>query len=119
MFWFFDPHVSHFISKYYTHGCPSTLFYFSQGLFPGDIQKVRAVPRKNFAPFIFLDEVLVFSAKGDRPLGDMLGGGDLDGDEYVVVYEPQIVDVVITTKAHNYNTQNFSAPKMRKLEKST
>jgi RNA-dependent RNA polymerase len=55
--------------------------------------------------------VLVFSAKGDRPLGDMLGGGDLDGDEYFVVYEPQIVDVVITTKAHNFNTQNFSAPK--------
>lgn len=82
----------------------------SQGLFPGDIQKVRAVPRKNFTPFTFLDEVLVFSAKGDRPLGDMLGGGDLDGDEYFVVYEPQIVDVVITTKAHNYKTQNFSTP---------
>jgi hypothetical protein len=23
----------------------------------------------------------VFSSKGDRPLQDMLGGGDLDGDE--------------------------------------
>ena len=26
----------------------------------------------------------MFSAKGDRPLPDMLGGGDLDGDEYFV-----------------------------------
>eukprot|EP00804_Cyclotella_cryptica_P026502 CCRYP_008149-RB/>CCRYP_008149-RB protein AED:0.03 eAED:0.03 QI:2292/1/1/1/0.86/0.83/24/285/2253 len=41
----------------------------------------------------------------------MLGGGDLDGDEYFVVYEPQIVDAVITTNAHNYKTQNFSTPK--------
>ena len=52
---------------------------------PGDIQRAYAVSRKSREPFTNLDGVLVFSAQGDRPLPDMLAGGDLDGDEYYVI----------------------------------
>ena len=50
-------------------------------MFPGDIQKVRAISKIEASPFVFLENTLVFSSKGERPLQDMLGGGDLDGDE--------------------------------------
>jgi RNA-dependent RNA polymerase len=52
---------------------------------PGDIQRAIAVPGKDEEPFIYLKGSLVFSANGERPLADMLGGGDLDGDEYYVI----------------------------------
>ena len=52
-------------------------------MFPGDIQKVKALPAKHSSPFVFMDNVLIFSAKGDRPLQDKLAGGDLDGDEVI------------------------------------
>lgn len=51
------------------------------GMFPGDVQRVRAVPSIPSSPYVFMENVLIFSSKGDRPLQDMLGGGDLDGDE--------------------------------------
>lgn len=50
-------------------------------MFPGDIQKARAITSIEASPFVFLENTLVFSSKGERPLQDMLGGGDLDGDE--------------------------------------
>ena len=53
-------------------------------MFPGDIQKATAVARKPGTQFEYLDQVIVFSAKGKRPMPDMLGGGDLDGDKYFV-----------------------------------
>ena len=69
------------------------------GLFPGDIQRVRAVARKgldNHATYSFLDDVIVFSAKGERPLQDCLGGGDLDGDEVSIVFR-------LTVEASSFN----------------
>ena len=42
-------------------------------MFPGDIQKATAVDGKPGQAFAFLDEVIVFSARGDRPLADKLG----------------------------------------------
>lgn len=56
-------------------------FLFLLGMFPGDVQRVRAVPGIPSSPYVFMENVLIFSSKGDRPLQDMLGGGDLDGDE--------------------------------------
>ncbi|KAJ0383438.1 hypothetical protein COL922a_010480 [Colletotrichum nupharicola] len=38
-----------------------------------------------------LKDVIVFSAKGDIPLADKLSGGDYDGDEAWVCWEPAIV----------------------------
>lgn len=45
-------------------------------LMPGDIQKVKAVPGRDGAPFTYLKGTLVMSSKGERPLADMLAGGD-------------------------------------------
>ena len=50
---------------------------------PGDIQSAYAVQGMN--RYTHLKDVLVFSSEGDRPLADMLAGGDLDGDEYYVI----------------------------------
>jgi RNA-dependent RNA polymerase len=52
---------------------------------PGDIQKATAIAGVDKAPYAYLKDTLVFSAKGQRPLPDKLGGGDLDGDEYYVI----------------------------------
>lgn len=43
-------------------------------MFPGDIQRATAVAGKPGKAFTCLDQVIVFSAKGNRPLPDMLGG---------------------------------------------
>lgn len=54
-----------------------------------DIQKVRAV----FKPELrALKDVIVFSAKGNVPLADKLSGGDYDGDQAWVCWDPDIVD---------------------------
>ena len=51
---------------------------------PGDIQRAYAMPRRRKEPFSLLDDVLIFSARGNRPFLDMLVGDDLDEDEYYV-----------------------------------
>jgi RNA dependent RNA polymerase len=56
---------------------------------PGDIQIAMAVSGRD--DLTALSGSLVFSVKGNRPLADMLGGGDYDGDEYYIIDEPQFV----------------------------
>ena len=51
-------------------------------MFPGDIQKAKAVGANGDKRYKCFDQVIVFSAKGERPLADKLGGGDLDGDRF-------------------------------------
>lgn len=46
--------------------------------FPSDIQRVRAVFKPELA---HLQNVIVFSAKGNTPLAEKLSGGDYDGDQ--------------------------------------
>ena len=55
---------------------------------PSDIQKVRAVFRPELS---HLYDVVVFSAKGPRPLADKLSGGDYDGDMFWICWEPSLV----------------------------
>ncbi|KAK7408806.1 hypothetical protein QQX98_008992 [Neonectria punicea] len=56
--------------------------------FVSDIQKVKAV----FKPSLkWLKDVIVFSSKGDCPLADLLSGGDYDGDQAWVCWDPEIV----------------------------
>ena len=47
-------------------------------MFPSDIQKVQAVKVPHDERYDNLQEVIVFNAKGQRPLADFLGGGDFD-----------------------------------------
>ncbi|KAI4527022.1 RdRP-domain-containing protein [Schizophyllum commune Loenen D] len=60
----------------------------SPTIHPGDVQVVRAIGRpKAGSPFAKepLANTVVFSVRGTRPLPTMLGGGDLDGDEYNLI----------------------------------
>lgn len=54
---------------------------------PGDVQMVKAVNVPRYSPLRFLQNCVVFSQKGDRPLPSMLAGGDLDGDLYNIIYD--------------------------------
>ncbi|KAJ4268954.1 hypothetical protein NW762_003025 [Fusarium torreyae] len=56
--------------------------------FVSDVQKVKAVFRPNLKR---LKDVIVFSSKGKSPLADMLSGGDYDGDQAWVCWDPEIV----------------------------
>ena len=37
---------------------------------------------------------MVFSAKGDRPICNMMSGGDLDGDVYFVTWDKELLSYV-------------------------
>lgn len=54
-----------------------------------DLQKVRAVYKKELN---HLKDVVVFSAKGPRPLADKLSGGDYDGDIFWICWEQLLVE---------------------------
>ena len=57
-------------------------------LHPGDIRVVRAV---NCPQLHHLRDVVVLPQTGDRDLSSMCSGGDLDGDDYIVVWDPELV----------------------------
>ncbi|KAI9845512.1 MAG: hypothetical protein M1837_004851 [Sclerophora amabilis] len=67
---------------------------------PWDIQKVRAVFKPELRQY---KDVIVFSTKGSTPLASVLSGGDYDGDEAWVCWEPRIV--------HNFQNVAPTAPK--------
>ncbi|KIY50810.1 RdRP-domain-containing protein [Fistulina hepatica ATCC 64428] len=60
---------------------------------PGDIQKVTAMkpPEGMRCTFASLRNVVVFPCCGERSLPSMLAGGDLDGDEYDVIFDDQLL----------------------------
>lgn len=69
-------------------------------LHPGDIRTVRAV---NVPELGHLHDIVVFPNKGDRDLASMLSGGDLDGDDYVVIWDPDLTFGVINHKPMDYS----------------
>eukprot|EP00977_Amphora_coffeiformis_P013898 scaffold3784_cov174-Amphora_coffeaeformis.AAC.3 len=77
---------------------------------PGDIQRAYAMPRRRKEPFTVLDDVLIFSARGERPLPDMLAGGDLDGDEYYVITEPRLIGMLNSARPQDYGSQKSNIP---------
>ncbi|KAJ3086530.1 hypothetical protein HK102_012977 [Quaeritorhiza haematococci] len=56
--------------------------------FASDMQKVMCVYKPELARYY---DVVFFSTKGDRPFASRLSGGDYDGDEALVIWEPKIV----------------------------
>jgi len=60
----------------------------SPQIHPGDVQTVKAVRRKELE---HLTNVVVFSCRGDRPLSSCLGGGDLDGDDFNLILDPELI----------------------------
>ncbi|KAG8715390.1 hypothetical protein FRC08_010636 [Ceratobasidium sp. 394] len=71
-------------------------------LHPGDILKLRAVHHTRLDHLV---DCIVFSGKGKRAAPSMSSGGDLDGDRFTVVWDPDVVPKVL---AQSYD---YPAPK--------
>lgn len=56
---------------------------------PGDIRKLKAVFKEELSHLV---NVIVFSQKGSRPTQNMMSGGDLDGDVYMIIEDEEIVN---------------------------
>ncbi|KAK4549268.1 hypothetical protein LTR36_007727 [Oleoguttula mirabilis] len=63
----------------------------SPAMHPGDIQLVNAVDVPPGSPLEKLSNVVVFSQHGARDLPSQLSGGDLDGDIYNLIYDPNLI----------------------------
>ncbi|EJW04010.1 hypothetical protein EDEG_01704 [Edhazardia aedis USNM 41457] len=57
-------------------------------LHPGDVRIAEAVYKKELE---HLQDVIVFSGKGSRPLFNMCSGSDLDGDQYAVIWDKRLI----------------------------
>ncbi|TVY28830.1 RNA-dependent RNA polymerase [Lachnellula hyalina] len=56
-------------------------------LHPGDLRVVEAV---NVPALYHLRDVVVFPSKGERDVPSMCSGGDLDGDDYFVIWDEHL-----------------------------
>ncbi|KAL1385577.1 RNA dependent RNA polymerase-domain-containing protein [Phyllosticta capitalensis] len=61
-------------------------------LHPGDIRVVHAV---DVPALHHLKNVLVFPQTGDRDLPNMCSGGDLDGDDYIVIWDKSLIPAYV------------------------
>jgi RNA-dependent RNA polymerase len=57
-------------------------------LYPGDIRKVTA---KRDERLSYLKNVLVFNQKGRQSLPSLISSSDLDGDEYYVLFDQELI----------------------------
>ena len=61
-------------------------------LHPGDIRVVRAIDVKGLH---HLKNVVALPQTGDRDLANMCSGGDLDGDDYIVMWDEDLIPAEI------------------------
>ncbi|WVF67576.1 hypothetical protein IAT40_002334 [Kwoniella sp. CBS 6097] len=76
-----------------------------------DVRRVRAVDRPELR---HLKNVIVFSVRGERDLPSMLGGGDLDGDDYTLIWDQRFVRTL-----NVYAPMSYDAPTPIKVDKVT
>ncbi|KAK4102128.1 RdRP-domain-containing protein [Parathielavia hyrcaniae] len=72
-------------------------------LHPGDIRVVEAVDNPKLR---HLRDVVVFPLHGDRDIPSMCSGGDLDGDDFFVIWDPKLLPA-----EWSHPPMNYSAPK--------
>ncbi|KAI9170924.1 RNA-dependent RNA polymerase [Paramyrothecium foliicola] len=72
----------------------------SPALHPGDVRIVQHVTPPANHPLRKLGNCIVFSQKGSRDLPSQLGGGDLDGDLYSVIWDPGAIPMGQFTPAN-------------------
>eukprot|EP00834_Sanchytrium_tribonematis_P004369 NODE_211_length_12764_cov_0.923727.p1 type:complete len:1193 gc:universal NODE_211_length_12764_cov_0.923727:10212-6634(-) len=70
-------------------------------LHPGDI---RLLKFKNHKEFSHLVDVVVFPQKGERPHPNEMSGGDLDGDIYNIIMDPDLIPKT------NFPPMQYTAP---------
>ncbi|KAH6607382.1 hypothetical protein Trco_003695 [Trichoderma cornu-damae] len=78
-------------------------------LHPGDIRVVEAV---DVPELRHLRDVVVFPSTGDRPVPNMLSGGDLDGDDFFVIWEPSLLP-----EEWNHPPMNYCSPPPPELDR--
>nr|OQO18266.1 hypothetical protein B0A51_13880 [Rachicladosporium sp. CCFEE 5018] len=71
-------------------------------LHPGDIRVVLAVDKPELR---HLRNCVVLPQTGDRDIASMCSGGDLDGDDYLVIWDPALMP-----KEWNYAPMDYAAP---------
>jgi RNA-dependent RNA polymerase len=69
-------------------------------LHPGDIRVVEAV---DVPELRHLRDVVVFPLRGDRDVPSMCSGGDLDGDDFFVIWDPRLLPTEWSHPPMNYN----------------
>ncbi|KAJ3327908.1 hypothetical protein HDU76_010902, partial [Blyttiomyces sp. JEL0837] len=74
--------------------------------FPSDVVLLNAVDHRAFH---HLKDVLIFSTTGDRPHADMSAGGDLDGDAFLVIWDPDIVSPLKPVNAFSYDAEYLTS----------
>jgi regulator of nonsense transcripts 1 len=65
-------------------------------LHPGDLQKFEAVEVREFSHLV---DCIVFPTVGKRPSVDQMSGGDLDGDKFIVIWDPDVVPATLAQPA--------------------
>ena len=73
-------------------------------LHPGDIRVVRGV---DVLALRHLKDVVVLPQTGDRDLSGMCSGGDLDGDDYLVMWDQ---DILPPEDQWNHEPMDYTAP---------
>ncbi|KAF1344950.1 RNA dependent RNA polymerase-domain-containing protein, partial [Delphinella strobiligena] len=73
-------------------------------LHPGDVRVVKAV---FCSKLLHLKDVVVLPQKGDRDLANMCSGGDLDGDDYLVMWDKALFP---PESGWNYSPMDFTPP---------
>jgi RNA-dependent RNA polymerase len=68
-------------------------------LHPGDVRVVKAV---DVPALHHLVDVLVMPQTGDRDLSSMCSGGDLDGDDYVVIWDERLLPEIWNAEPMDY-----------------
>lgn len=84
------------------HGLARVVVTRSPALHPGDIQLATNVMPPDGHPLRELGNCIVFSQRGMRDLPSQLSGGDLDGDVFNVIWDPDLVPTVRTFPPANY-----------------
>jgi RNA-dependent RNA polymerase len=71
-------------------------------LHPGDLRIVRAV---DVPALHHLKNVVVLPQLGDRDLADMCSGGDLDGDDYMVLWDTDLLPEMINVPPMDFTPE--------------
>lgn len=82
-------------------------------LHPGDIRVVRAVDKPELR---HLKDVVVFPQTGDHDIPNMCSGGDLDGDDFVVIWDK---DLIPPSTEWDYPAMDFTGPKGNEVDNVT